>query len=528
MAAQLHGMFFLAESHWPTNPDAPPPPPELTCYRRNLFQITGSVTLPRALRYIMTDQGDRIPILAQELTVSATESVEGNPVRIILVPWKTPLGGTINTPEDKAEKEPPSFPLDTMAGSDLDADYASFPIQWKRLQFRIATANNGRRKELQQHFAIRLKILATLSTGAKISIAEAQSGAIIVRGRSPRNFQSRKDLPLSTSAGASRRSLGAAASRTSTGDSMPQASQSKPAVSPDEVQQVAFQQYDAHDLQSTTPDLTDWKPITHQTIPEPLPTPDYNTSMMPPQIPPHTNPSPPDGISMLPFTNPNISALNAPVTLSFSSDDEGSPIPHQVRPSLSRPPTSNPSPSIANPIKLRSAPLPSPPPPPLQKPPTQRPRYNSQQPSSSSSISSTSHYPVITTSTTISTSTASIPKSTISPFPQPHPIPSSTTTPLSHNTNIDHEPDPSAAALPPPPLNLDPADTLYEYFPLGLDDWMPPVDAVYRPHVVHHTGPMRRDGNAGGGGTLGSTPASAPASAGLGRTRSKRYFSGDD
>ena len=31
------------------------------------------------------------------------------------------------------------------------------------------------------------------------------------------------------------------------------------------------------------------------------------------------------------------------------------------------------------------------------------------------------------------------------------------------------------------------ADLLYEYFPLSLDDWMPPVDAIYRPHVVHHT-----------------------------------------
>ncbi|KAL2162134.1 hypothetical protein VTH06DRAFT_7919 [Thermothelomyces fergusii] len=34
---------------------------------------------------------------------------------------------------------------------------------------------------------------------------------------------------------------------------------------------------------------------------------------------------------------------------------------------------------------------------------------------------------------------------------------------------------------------LDADDLLYEYFPLSLDDWMPPVDAVYRPHVVHHT-----------------------------------------
>ncbi|EYE95917.1 p53-like transcription factor [Aspergillus ruber CBS 135680] len=81
MSAQLHGMFFLAESPWTTSPAEHAPPQqgaELTCYRRNLFQITGSITLPRSLRYIMTDQGDRIPILAQELTVSATESVEGN------------------------------------------------------------------------------------------------------------------------------------------------------------------------------------------------------------------------------------------------------------------------------------------------------------------------------------------------------------------------------------------------------------------------------------------------------------------
>ena len=33
---------------------------------------------------------------------------------------------------------------------------------------------------------------------------------------------------------------------------------------------------------------------------------------------------------------------------------------------------------------------------------------------------------------------------------------------------------------------IESADQLYEYFPLSLDDWMPPVDAIYRPHVVHH------------------------------------------
>ncbi|KAK2813552.1 hypothetical protein FQN49_008289, partial [Arthroderma sp. PD_2] len=137
ISAQLHGMFFLAESPWTTSPteqSGPPPIAELTCYRRNLFQITGSVTLPRTLRYILTEQGDRIPILAQELSVSATESVEGNSVKIISVPWKTPAANA-GQPEDKSEKEPPSIGLDTMTGQDTDSDYATFSIAWKRLQF---------------------------------------------------------------------------------------------------------------------------------------------------------------------------------------------------------------------------------------------------------------------------------------------------------------------------------------------------------------------------------------------------------
>lgn len=198
LAAQLHGMFFLAESPWAAAGDSQAPT-ELTCYRRNLFQITGEITLPRTLRYLLTEQGEQIPILSQELVISATESTEGNSVKIISVPWKTPANPSGPTVEDKVEREPPSIPLDLMNVQEFDSDFATFPFQWKRLQFRIATANNGRRKELQQHFLVRLKVLATLATGGKIPICEVQSGAIIVRGRSPRNFQSRKDMPLNGS-----------------------------------------------------------------------------------------------------------------------------------------------------------------------------------------------------------------------------------------------------------------------------------------------------------------------------------------
>ena len=194
--ARLHGMFFMAD---PSNTlDVFPQMaiPELTCYRRNLFQVTGSITIPRNLRFILTDRGDRVPIVAQELTISATESVEGGTVKLISVPWKTPINSPPIAPEDKIEKEPSTIPLDLMSHHDPDMDFATFPFAWKRLQFRIATANNGRRKELQQHFVARLKLIATLSTGQRVAIAEARSAAIIVRGRSPRNFERKKDHPV--------------------------------------------------------------------------------------------------------------------------------------------------------------------------------------------------------------------------------------------------------------------------------------------------------------------------------------------
>lgn len=194
--ARLHGMFFMADPPSALSPFPSMAPPELTCYRRNLFQVTGSVMLPRTLRYILTERGDRIPIVAQELTMSATESVEGGTVKLISVPWKTPINSPPIPPEDKTEKEPTVIPVDLMSHHDPGVEFVTCPFAWKRLQFRIATANNGRRKELQQHFVARLKLVATLSSGDRVTIAEARSAAIVVRGRSPRNFQQRKDLPV--------------------------------------------------------------------------------------------------------------------------------------------------------------------------------------------------------------------------------------------------------------------------------------------------------------------------------------------
>lgn len=467
VSAQLHGMFFLAESPYTTSPSENSPPQqgaELTCYRRNLFQITGSVTLPRGMRYIMTDQGDRIPILAQELTVSATESVEGNPVKIISVPWKTPAAAAANSGTAmeennagvaaKVEKEPPPIPLDIMAGQDLDTDYATFPITWKRLQFRVATANNGRRKELQQHFVVRLKVVATLSTGAKISISEVQSGPVIVRGRSPRNFQSRKDLPLSGSAAASRKNqanAAAALNRTSTNDSVPRRASVTPAKA----------KAPSNTVQSSSPETTSVPPTSMMqqsqattdwtTIPQSA----SNTVMS------HTHQtlfphSSPEQLSQVTDSQRRVSgttaAAGAPINLSLLDEEDGGDASLQPDQKMMTPYPSE--------MSQRSVSM-------DQSAPPSKMRKLSHGISQAPSRSATSTLPLL--------ESANVPQQFVSSLPFPN-----------ESTNF-----------------------LYEYFPLGLDDWQAPVDAVYRPHVVHHTNMPEMKFVAS-------------------RGRSKRYFTAED
>ena len=402
LVAQLHGMFFLAESPWAAAGDAQPPPSELTCYRRNLFQITGEITIPRSLRYILTEQGEQIPILGQELVVSAIESTENNPVKIISVPWKTPANPVAPTAEDKAEREPPAVPIDLMNLQDMDSEFVTLPFQWKRLQFRIATANNGRRKELQQHFLVKLKVMATLATGGKIPICEVQSGAIIVRGRSPRNFQARKDLPLN--GGGHARKTSHAPARSASGESAnkrlhTEAPTSAPvrneAAHPPLASQTSF--IDPNDVPAPV-DFFNWKPT---------PTKDQKqaamTGILPPQPTAPEAAAPPTNNAYA-ISTPDTSRVHqqpttsAPINLSLVEED--SPLPHST-------------PSNA---RHRSGSL-------------------------AVGVGRNLHIPV---------------------------------RPPSFSLNTINSPDESA-------------DLLYEYFPLELDDWMPPVDAVYRPHVVHHT-----------------------------------------
>lgn len=137
LSAQLHGMFFLSEM--PSNAsDGSVLQPELTCYRRNLFQISGSLVTPRGPLSVVTEANETLPVTNMEVAISAIESVDGNPVRLIVIPWKTPPP---NSPEitQGPDQEPPALPLIPFQddGADADGEYAVYPVGWRRLQFRM-------------------------------------------------------------------------------------------------------------------------------------------------------------------------------------------------------------------------------------------------------------------------------------------------------------------------------------------------------------------------------------------------------
>lgn len=194
MSAELYGMFFVAEDVF--GGDNTGRPLELTCYRRNLWQCSGQITLPKNIPHLIDEQGRQLPVDELLASITAVESIEGKVTEIISIPWKSSNPQAGAGEETKTAGAPPQIPLEVSKAQEVDAASVTLPVSWKRLQFKHATANNGRRKGLQQHYVVQINLMAKSKGDEMIKIAEIQSGPVIVRGRSPRNFDSKKDVPL--------------------------------------------------------------------------------------------------------------------------------------------------------------------------------------------------------------------------------------------------------------------------------------------------------------------------------------------
>jgi len=195
--------FFLA-----------PEDSEWTCYRRNYFQLS--------LAYSITSQN---PSLSNEGLLAAGIMLDYHGRQERVTGFKLTIGARVynsdqkiidlvqHTPKrDKGPQLKPALNLMTPGGdverhahhdsADTDEERAALSgnipegeaprvVTYERIQFKQATANNGKRRAAQQYFSLIVEAYAVV-LGAQgpedIRVAVAKSSPVVVRGRSPGHY----------------------------------------------------------------------------------------------------------------------------------------------------------------------------------------------------------------------------------------------------------------------------------------------------------------------------------------------------
>lgn len=242
--AELHAKidkgFFRADQDW-------------TCYRRNYFSVACWYTLqppldPNSesvfLRRAGASSHERISFFA----VCITARVNGEDGKVIDLVQHTPKRDKGPTGQPEKQKLLPQgpgsvgiYPDSTgnlSPGSQLTPDYEGFSTSgqqqnsrlatFDRIQFKNATANNGKRRAAQQYFHLVVELFAEIQSGQSssegqwIKIATRMSAPMVVRGRSPGHYSDDRrssSTSMGPGGGSSGDSTGGARDPSSTGAS---------------------------------------------------------------------------------------------------------------------------------------------------------------------------------------------------------------------------------------------------------------------------------------------------------------------
>ncbi|MCJ1328768.1 hypothetical protein MMC10_005445 [Thelotrema lepadinum] len=206
--AKIDKGFFRADQDW-------------TCYRRNYFSVACSYALtqnaqarnePDHERMLLIRQGgSSVPILGFYMCISAkVDGEDGKPIELVQHTPKRDKG-PMTQPERKELKPNPSGNLGMCTATtgfgtgqsltqDYDSSYLGSPqdsqniATFERIQFKKATANNGKRRAAQQYFHIVVELYAKVYKGKSgdteyVKIAHRVSAQMVVRGRSPGHYQ---------------------------------------------------------------------------------------------------------------------------------------------------------------------------------------------------------------------------------------------------------------------------------------------------------------------------------------------------
>ncbi|KAE9363132.1 NDT80/PhoG like DNA-binding family protein-like protein [Stipitochalara longipes BDJ] len=207
--------FFLADNDW-------------TCYRRNYFSLNCSYTLqptiPNGAMYLVGQHGGtgaQVHNFAMSIA-AVVDGRDGKPIELVQHTPKRDKG-----PQDRparitlAPRPPASHGLyggDSGLGGSRGSIYDAqgfnqnpnspqIEATFERIQFKNATANNGKRRAAQQYYHLLVELFADVGpqhADRWVKIASRMSAPMVVRGRSPGHYQGeRRGSNTSTGPGGS-------------------------------------------------------------------------------------------------------------------------------------------------------------------------------------------------------------------------------------------------------------------------------------------------------------------------------------
>jgi meiosis-specific transcription factor NDT80 len=204
--------FFMADNDW-------------TCYRRNYFSLNCSYTLqptiPIGAMYLVQQHGGT-GLQVHNFAMSIAAVVDGRDGKSIELVQHTPKRD--KEPQDRparitlSPRPPASHGLFGGLGGSRGSIYEAqgfnqnpnspqVEATFERIQFKNATANNGKRRAAQQYYHLLVELFADV--GAQhadrwVKIASRMSAPMVVRGRSPGHYQGeRRGSNTSTGPGGS-------------------------------------------------------------------------------------------------------------------------------------------------------------------------------------------------------------------------------------------------------------------------------------------------------------------------------------
>jgi hypothetical protein len=189
--------FFQSDGEW-------------TCYRRNYFSVMCSYALypeelDRSVQYTLP--GSPMPFKVHGFAMAISAVVADNDERVVELVQHTPKRDKGPSQKPKVVRLSP-----TTASPRQGQQPSTVEHTFERLQFKLSTANNGRRRAEQQYYQLVVGLLADVGEhvdGGFVMIAQRRSVNLIVRGRSPGHYQTGRGKSLGSSLG----SLGSGARR---------------------------------------------------------------------------------------------------------------------------------------------------------------------------------------------------------------------------------------------------------------------------------------------------------------------------